>query len=59
MQINFFRLFNDYADAIEMLDDNEERGLLFTAIFAHVQGEEVPEMAEKTELLFTMIRLYR
>lgn len=56
MQINFFRLFNDYADAIGMLDNNEERGLLFTAIFAHVQGEEVPEMAEKTELLFTMIR---
>jgi len=51
-----FILYNDMWDSIEELD-HEQRGILFTAIYAlSVEGVEIPEMDKSTRIIYKMIR---
>ena len=50
-----FVLYTQYYDQIGELTV-EQRGILFTAIFAHELDEELPEMDDLTRMCFSFIR---
>lgn len=52
---NTFPLHHDFYSAIKMLS-MEQRGVLFTAIYAYKLGEELPPMDMVTERLYNYIQ---
>lgn len=55
MDVTYIKLFVDYRDAIEPLDD-AERGRLFTALLMYAQTGEAPELSGNERFLFPMMR---
>lgn len=49
-----FVLYTKYAKHINKLN-MEQRGVLFTAIFAYQKGDDLPEMDDKTDLIYGIV----
>ncbi len=49
-----FVLYVDYWPQVKLLTV-EQRGLLFTAIFAHARGDELPELDPVTQMAYSFI----
>ena len=52
---NSFVLYTDYYEHISKLS-NTQRGILLTAIYSFVMGDELPEMDPVTDMAFGFIR---
>lgn len=50
-----FILYLDFWNVVKMLNV-EQRGILFTAIYAHEQGDELPDMDDLTMMAYTIIK---
>jgi hypothetical protein len=53
---NSFVLYADYWEHIQKLN-NDERGILLTAIYRYILNCELPEMSGAVEMAFSFIRL--
>ena len=53
--VTYIKLFVDYLDAVEPLDD-AERGRLFTALLQYAQSGQAPALAGNERFLFPMMR---
>ena len=51
----YIKMFIDYLDAIEPLED-DERGRLFTALLMYARSGEVPELTGNERFLFPMMK---
>ena len=51
---NSFVFYTDYYEQLKLLND-EQRGVLLSALVLHQMGQETPEMDDVTEMAFSFI----